>query len=152
MEGTSGILFKTSLLDKFALIDSPGKYNLTVLNNVSEKNLFTDDKGSRYIVNLKAIAKDKAQQVAETFAGQESVAIEETNGLFMTASIWKPEGQSPSLPMKGEEVEVTVGYVASQEGEEVLRVTNIRVNSAKTASKFSFAAVAAHTNEITQPA
>lgn len=133
----SGIKFKRSALAKYDAITAPGKYKAVVSNNVSEKNLFSDDNGSRYIVGLRSIFPDKLAQVKELFKDQEEVAIEETNGLFATGSIWKNEGQSVSLPMRGEEVEVTVGYVPSQDGEEVLRVTNISVLPAKVAAKVS---------------
>ncbi len=138
---TTGIIFKRSQLANFSPIDEPGKYKLTVLNNVSEKNLFTDENGrQRYIVSLKAIATDKLPAIQEVFGASEEVAIESTNGLFLTGSIWKNEGETPALPMKGEEVEVTVGEVASQDGEAVLRVTNMRVLAAKTAKKLDVAA------------
>lgn len=139
----SGIIFKRLQLGSFSPITAPGKYELTVLNNVSEKNLFTDEETqrSRYIVSLKAIAPDKIPAIREVFNGKEEVAIEDTNGLFLTGSIWKNGDEQPALPMKGETVEVTVGYVASQDAEEVLRVTNMRVLAAKKATKFDVAAL-----------
>lgn len=131
------IKFKTALLSTFAMISEPGKYKVQVLNNVSEKNLYTENGRSRYIVNLKAIAADKKAEVFETFSGKGEVEIDETNGLFLTASIWKNGEETPALPMKSEIVTVNVGLVADRDGVEVLRVTNIQVAAAKTASKFS---------------
>jgi len=135
------IKFKKVLLAMFALITAPGKYAVQVLSNVSDANLYTDEVTGkqRYIVNLRAIAEDKKAEVFETFKDVEEVAIEDTNGLFLTASIWKnsPEHQ-PALPMKNEFVDVTVDYVADREGVQVLRITNMQVKAAKVAAKFSF--------------
>lgn len=138
METNSGINFKREQLGQYRTITSPGTYELQVANNVSEKNLFRDADGKgRYIINLKAIASDKLAQVKETFKEAEVLPIEATAGLFMTGSIWKNGEETPVLPMKGETVKVTVGFVASREGEEVLRVTNIVVQAAKQAAKLN---------------
>ena len=138
METTAGLTFKRTKLAQYSQIDTPGKYKVKVSNNVSEKNLFTDENSrERYIVSLEAIAKDKLPQVEQVFADSEEVAIEATNGLFLTGSIWKNGDNQPSLPMKGEEVEVTIDNVVSRESEQVLRVTNIRVAAAKVAAKVS---------------
>lgn len=143
MENT-GIKFKRAWLATFAYLTSPGKYIVKVLNNVSEKNLFTDENGrQRYIVGVRALAPDQLPQLQQVFAeGQEEVAIEETNGLFLTAAIWKKdENDQPMIPMKGEEVEVTVGLVANRDAVEVLRITNIRVLPAKKATTLSLDAL-----------
>lgn len=137
MENQSGIIFKREQLGNYSPINEPGTYELEVAGNVTEKNLFTDESGSRYIVNLKAIAKDKLQQVKETFKEHESLPIEQTAGLFMTGSIWK--NGAITLPMRGEKVKVTVAFVPSRDGEEVLRVTNILVQPAKTAARLNVA-------------
>lgn len=142
MENQGSIKFKTNLLATFALIDAPGKYKLQVLNDVTEKNLYTDESGSRYIVNLRAISLEKKAEVLETFQGKSEVEIEETNGLFMTGSIWKNRNNNPALPMKGEFCNCLVGFVASRtEGDvdpvDVLRITHIQVEAAKTANAFS---------------
>jgi len=136
MEST--INFKRSKLAEFQVITEPGKYKLQVLNNVTDKNL-VESANSRqsYIVSLKAISQDKLEQVKQVFAEAEEVAIEQTNGLFLTANIWKNSDETPALPMKGEEIEATIGYVPSRDGEEVLRVTNMRVLGAKSGKKLS---------------
>jgi hypothetical protein len=144
MEGLTGIKFKRSLLATFAMLSIPGKYTVKVFTNVSEKNLFTDEKGQqRYIIGLRAIAPDQVPQLKQVFAeGVEEVDIEETNGLFLTAAIWKKdENDQPALPMKGEEVEVNFGPVLNRDGEEVLRITNIHVLPAKKAEAFSLASL-----------
>jgi len=137
MEST-GINFKRSSLAGFQQITEPGKYKLQVLNNVTDKNLVQSESGRQsYIVSFKAISADKLEQVKQVFAESEEVAIEQTNGLFLTGNIWKNSDETPALPMKGEEVEATIAYVPSRDGEEVLRVTNMRVLGAKTAPKLS---------------
>lgn len=135
------IQFKRSYLASFQQILKPGKYEVQVQTNVTEANLVSDEDGSkpRYIATLKAIAKDKLEQLRQTFAEAEEVDIEQTNGLFMTANIWVKEGVSPDLPMKGETVEVTVDEVPSREGEAVLRVTNIKRKPAEVAKKLDLA-------------
>lgn len=135
MENQSGIIFKTEALKNYTQVDQAKTWILEVAGNVTERNLFTDESGSRYIVNLKAVAKDKLAQLVETFKGHEALPIETTSGLFMTASIWKNEGSTPALPMRGEKVKCTVGFVASRDGEEVLRVTNIAVQPAEEGKK-----------------
>jgi len=131
------IKFKTALLGLYATITSPGRYELQVANNVSDSNLVSDEEGKseRYIVNLRAIAQDKLEQVKAVFAGKEEVEIDQTNGLFMTANIWKQKDKPANLPMKGEIVDVTVDFVESREGEQVLRITNIQRKAAQKAAR-----------------
>lgn len=136
MEST--INFKRSSLAGFQQISEPGKYKVQVLNNVTDRNLVESASGRQsYIVSLKAIFPDKLEQLKQVFAESEEVAIEQTNGLFATGNIWKNSDETPALPMKGEEIEATVAYVPSRDGEEVLRVTNMRVLGAKVAKKLS---------------
>lgn len=149
---TSDIKFKRSSLANYREIKAPGTYELEVSNNVSEKNIFTDEETGRqrYIVGVRAIASDKMPQVRATFLENEEVPIEETNGLFLTGSIWKNAGETPALPMKGEKIKATVDYVSPREaaeGEVVLRITNIQVQAAKTANKLSLEALFAPVNE-----
>lgn len=150
-------MFKTILLAAYSVISAPGKYELEVLSNVTEGNLVADADGSnpRYIANLKAIAADKLPQLKQVFADKQEVPIEETNGLFLTANIWKREGRAADLPMKGEKVEVTVDYVESREQEKVLRVTNIKRKPAIAPAKLdlaSFFSPVTQSAEATQPA
>ena len=128
---TTGLKFRKTSLIGMAMIATAGIFKVKVLNNVSENNLFTDEKGqSRYIVNLKAITADKKEQLKAVFGSEEEVPVEQTNGLFLTASIWSKEGTATRLPMKNEEVEIAVDFVADRDGNQVLRVTNIRVLAA----------------------
>lgn len=146
---SSGIIFKTSSLGSFAQPTQPGKYEFEVLSNVTERNQYESESGRiAYIVNLKAIAPDKTAQLIETFRGKSEVAIEETQGLFLTASIWKNGDQTPALPMKGEIVTATVGFVPNRDGEEVLRVTNIMVKAATSAPKFSLEQLQVAASEV----
>ncbi len=142
-----GFQIKTTKLNGYATPSAPGTYELEVANNVTENNQYTDASGTRYIVNLKAIAPDKLQQVKEAFKGKESISSEEANGLFMTGSIWKAEGKSSVLPMRGEIVKATLAFVPSRDGEEVLRVTNISVQPAKQAARLDVAKFFAEVEE-----
>lgn len=134
-EKKSGIMFKVTSLLLFALIQKPGKYLLDVFSTVTDANFIPGEEGKsdKHIVTVRAIAKDKAAQVKEVFAGKTEVEIEETNGLFMTGSIW-----NGPLPMKGEKIECVVDYVDNADKtERVLRITGLRVATAETAEKFS---------------
>lgn len=144
------IKFKTANLANYTVITKPGLYILESLSNVTESNLVADDDGKnpRYIANFKAIAADKLPQVKQVFDGKAEVDIEQTNGLFLSANVWKREGQTADLPMKGEKVECTVDLVSSREGDQVvLRITNIKRRPASVGEKIDlvsfFAPVAA---------
>lgn len=142
-----GYQIKTSKLNGYATPSAPGTYELEVTNNVTENNQYTDASGTRYIVNLKAIAPDKLEQVRQAFKGKESISSEEAQGLFMTGSIWKAEGKTPVLPMRGEIVKATLALVPSRDGEEVLRITNILVQPAKQAARLDVAKFFAEVEE-----
>ncbi len=135
------IKFKKSNLANYQVITEPGLYLLESLSNVTESNLVSDEgENPRYIANFKAIAADKVAQLKQVFAGKEEVSIEETNGLFLTANIWKREGKNASLPMKGEKVECIVDFVPSREGDaQVLRIKETKRQGAKIASTVDLA-------------
>ena len=149
METTSGIKFKKSQLASYDAITTPGKYYLTVSNDVTEKNLVTPDDGSssRYIVGFKAIPEDKLGQVKAAFKDADEIDIEKLNGSFLTGNIWLPaNGNQPALPVKGEKVECIVDYVKLRDSEEMaLRVTNMKVREAQKAAKLDVAALFAET-------
>lgn len=128
------IKLKTAYLAGCQMITQPGKYSLTVS---SQPNLFTDDKGSRYIVGFKAIADHKLAQTRELFKNNTEVNIEQTQGLFMTGNIWAREGAKVNLPAKGENVDCTVDYVPSREDKDVLilAITSMSVKEAVKANK-----------------
>lgn len=130
------IKYKRAYLSACALIAVAGKYSLQVSNDVTDKNLVANEDGSapRYIVGLKAIAEDKYAQVREVFKDSEEVEIDQTNGLFMTANIWKTGNEV--LPVKNEIVDCIVDYVPNKEsGEMVLRIVSIKVRKATVADK-----------------
>lgn len=134
----SGIKIKTTSLAKYDLITKPGTYLLKVLSTVTEKNLVESEKTGResFICSLAAIAEDKFPQVKEVFAGKEEVDIEDTQGLFMTANIWKNGEEQPALPMKNEVVKATIERVLARDSDElVLRVTGIQVMAPAKAEK-----------------
>lgn len=137
----NSITFKRTSLASYREIKGPGTYELEVSNNVTEKNLFEDENGrQRFIVGFKAVASDKLPQLREVFGANAEVPVEQTNGLFLTGSIWKNGEETPALPMKGEKAKVTIDWVTPREaaeGEVVLRITNIQVMAAKTANKLS---------------
>lgn len=139
-------MFKKSNLAKFAVITRPGKYKLGCYSDVTNRNLVD----GKYITTLKAIASDKLGQVREAFGTEEEIAIERTNGLFLTANIWDKEGVR--LPAKGEMVEATIDYVTARNSEEqVLRVVALSVPQAETATKFNVESFFAPAEEVAAP-
>lgn len=135
----SGIMFKVTSLLSFKQIIKPGKYLLDTFSTVTDANFIAgeDGKSDKHILTVRAIAKDKLAQVAEVFKGKQEVEIEETNGLFMTASIWRGP-----LPMKGEKVECVVDYVDNADKtDRVLRVTGIRVIAAQVAESLNLESI-----------
>lgn len=142
MENTSRLThFKREWLKDYRVIDRPmNKVELEVTSNVTEKNRINatePGKSDKYIASLKAFAPDQAERIRELFLHREEVPIEETNGLFLTASIWD-KGPDTYLPMKGEKVLVNIDYVPNREGVQVLRPTNLQAKAAEKAKAFDF--------------
>ena len=137
------VTFKKSWLKDYKVIKDPmSKVELTVTSQVDERHRVPTENGHSYIVNLKAIAKDKLDDVLALFKENDEVPIAETNGLFLTGNIWHNEGSpAPELPMKGEKILANIDYVENREGEEVLRVTTMAIRAAATASQFDFDAL-----------
>lgn len=129
----SGIMFKRSSLSGYSLLPKPGKWKVTVANNVDERSLYKDEKSGqvKYIINLKALAPDQYELAKDVFRDKEEVEIEETNKLFLTASVWvNGNTATQELPLKGEVVEAFLGFVKNREGMDVLRITGLRVGKA----------------------
>lgn len=128
-------MFKKEWLKDIKLINRPmTKVKVKVVSNVSDKNriLATEPGGSdKYIVNLHAIFPDQLPKLKALFADPKvtEVPIEETNGLFATASIFVNDPKNtPYLPMRGEEVFGNVDWVPNAEKTgQLLRFTNIQV-------------------------
>lgn len=131
------IMFKRTYLTSYRIITEPGKYALQVSNDVSEKNLVTNEDGTfpRYIAGLKAIAVDKLPQLKAAFGDADEVPIEQLNGVFMSANI--PANEYTILPAKGELIDTVVDYVMNAEKSgQVLRAISTKVRKAKTAPVF----------------
>lgn len=122
----SGIMLTAAALAGYAVITKADKYELVVASTPTEKNLVKREGGfETYIVNLKAIAEDKLEQLSQLFNGRNEVPIEEAQGLFMTANIINREGVR--LPIKGEKVTCIVDWVNGKDfaetAQQVLRVS-----------------------------
>jgi hypothetical protein len=137
-------VFRKEWLKAYAIVSrEESKIELEVTSAVTEKNLIPatvkDGKTipAHYIVNLKAIAVDKMpafKALLEKYKNVEQFPIEETAGLFLTASIFVNSGKTPELPMKNERVHCSIGTVKDKEGAEVLRVTSLNVRAAAKAT------------------
>lgn len=113
-------VFKKEWLKDVIIVKRPmSKAAFRVAQNVSERNYIAPTepgKNGKYIVTLKAVAADQIDRLKELFRNRDEVPIEETNGIFMTASIWEnQEGVTPDLPIRGEEVLCNVDYVMNKE-------------------------------------
>lgn len=137
------VAFKRKWLKDVAVIREPmSKVELEVTSNVTERhriNATEPGKSDKYIVNLKAVPADKYDDLVALLKDREEVPIEETNGMFLTGSIFVNDGEKPYLPMKGEKLLCNIGYVEDRGENQVLRVTNTHPQPARTAPKFDFA-------------
>lgn len=138
----SGIEFKKENLEKgagYSLITRPGMYALQVASTVTEKNLVQNasNGNSSYIVGFKAIAEDKFAQVQEVFGESDVVAIESTQGLFLTGNLWKQNASR--LPLKNEYVDCVIDYVPTREDKDVavLRITAMSLRPMSEAKKIN---------------
>lgn len=118
--------FKREWLTGCKIIDREmSKVELVVAHPVTEKNRIKatePGKSDKYIVNLKAVPKDKLDKLKALFAGGvQEVPIEEVRDIFLTASIWVDnDAVNPLLPMKGEKVICSIGYVPNREKDALL--------------------------------
>lgn len=129
-------LFRKEWLSGYTVIDGP--MNKVALQVSSTPNKYDPDDGSssRYIVNLKAILRSDIPELKTKFGQAQFIKADELNNMFLNATIWINEGQTPNIPMKGEMVLCNIGYVYSpQQGKDVLRVTGIHVSEPQEAEK-----------------
>ncbi len=136
-------VYKKEWLKGLKIIDRPhGKIELTVANNVTEKNRINatePGKSDKYIVTFKAIATDQKERLYSLFKERNEVPFEELDGLFLTASIWCDGGVDPQLPMKGEAMFASIDFVDNKEKTaKLLRITNTKVKPAEHTSEFDF--------------
>ncbi len=135
-------LFRKEWLNNYVIIDGPmSKVLLTV---TSTPNLFDPQDGSskRYIVNTKAILRADLPELKKKFGKAQYIKADELNSLFLSGTIWVNEGQTPAIPMKGEEILCNIGMVHSPAlGRDVLRITNIGVAAPITATKMDVSAL-----------
>lgn len=135
-------LFRKEWLNNYAVIDGPmSKVLLTV---TSIPNLFDPNDGSstRFIVNVKAILREDLPELKKRFGNADFIKADELNKLFLSGTIWVNEGQTPDVPMKGEEVLCNIGMVWSpMENKDVLRITNIGVSAPQKATKMDVSAL-----------
>lgn len=138
-------MFKREWLKDVKIISGPmSKVELEVTSDVTDKALIRatePGKSDKYIVNLKAVAKDNYDKLVALFKDVTELPIEQTNGLFLTGSIWHNEGDAkPYLPMKREKILANIDYVENRKGENVLRVVNVGTQPAVQAAAFDYAA------------
>lgn len=133
----SGIVLKKTSAEiaKFKAINGPGVYEVHAgsSNWVEQEGL----PEGKFIVGLKAIAKEKTAAFVALFDETDEIAIEDLSGLTMTANMPVNNGRA-NTPMKNQLVKINVDYVKNRDGKDVLAVTAIEVPKAmKGASLFS---------------
>lgn len=143
---TNNPVFRKEWLKKYDIItEEMSKVELEVTSSVSSKNLIPEKEENgktipaHYIVNLKAIAADKVpalKALLEKYHDKDEFPIEETKGLFLTATLFA-NGKNLELPIKNEKVVCSIGTVEDREKNEVLRVTSMSVRPAQKATKLA---------------
>lgn len=125
------IMYQKEWLRDLKIINTPmSAVKLEVMQTVTEKNrqpATTAGGNDKYIVTLKAVAKDRLDRLKTVFAGKTEVPIEETRDIFLTGSIWvKPGEEAKRLPLRNEVVVCNVALVPNADKtDRVLRVTDI---------------------------
>jgi hypothetical protein len=130
-------LFRKEWLNNYVVIDGP--MSKVALPVTSTPNLYDPQDGTskRYIVNTKAILRKDLPELKKRFGNAQYIKADALNDLFLSGTIWVNEGQAkPELPMKGEKILCNIDYVYSpQQGQDVLRITNIAVAPAQEGTK-----------------
>lgn len=128
---------KSAFALSYAQILKPGSYIVKASNC---HKIFDEALGKyKYIVNLKAVAKHKIDEVIALFDGKEDVELSELNGLTMSTSIIMNEPTDViNVPMNNENVKVTADFRPSRKGEEILVITAIKVEEPVLAQGFNF--------------
>jgi len=141
---TKVTISKTSAeIAKYVAINGPGVYTVIAGNNnwVPQEGL----PQGKYIVNLKAIAKQNVGKFLGLFEESDEIAYEQLNGLTMTANI--PVTGRENVPMKNQQVKINVDYVSNRDKtDKVLAVVSIEVPKARKGDAL-FAAIEAAKEE-----
>ena len=166
METSNSIkISKSTIMSQYVIVDGPGKFTVPASGQNNEwVNPNMKKAGSTYektiLVNLRAIEARKVQAVIDVFGDRDEVEINELKNLFIVHQIHLNSGaQSPSLPVKGELVDIAVTEAVDKEtgstlkdkytGGVVLNITSMIVKAAVKAKGFSFATTKAPSNTIT---
>jgi len=141
-DAEGNFLFRKEWIAQYAVIDGP--MNKVALTVTSTPQLYQPDDGSspRYIVNVKAILRKDLAKLKERFGGADYIRADELNDLFLSGTVWVNEGQTPEVPMKGEQVLCNIGHVYSPALDaEVLRITGLTVTPPQEAEKVDMLAL-----------
>lgn len=157
----TGIMITIAMFkEQFRYVAKAGTFLVEVANVSSElpvldadgNQVFSTRPGSegqplfKKIINLRAVTLDNADEVRELFAEEDAVDLALLNGLTLSANT-QPylQGQcQQTIPMKGEQIRVNVGYAVAgarskhEEGKKILAVTGWEVMPTIEAPAFSF--------------
>ncbi len=98
-------------LQHYCVVDGPCTAKVRVAANVTESNSI-DDAHPRYLVPLRVGKKEKLECLAEMLAEKDSVPFKDIRSNFLTGAIFKNTIVNiDELPVKGEEIIATFGYI-----------------------------------------
>ena len=113
--------FKMEHLDRYAIIEKP--CTIIVKNNskLDYDKLYDPDGTPRWLMNIKAITKNNLLLLKKFSADNVRMTYYDMGHLLMKAAIWPEQVIGPmDLPVKGEEVIATFGFV-----DEILMCTGV---------------------------
>ena len=121
--------FKAEWLNDYTQVSATTpKVYPSVIRSVKELPA-TDDMPERMIVNVKAFLDSDLRALAQEhdLRSEEPIAWEDTNGVFMSATLFKDRnGNYPFDAFKGQRVEFNTSFVTSKRsGERKMRITDI---------------------------
>jgi len=128
------------------VVSSEGKYRAKITNNGVYYDPSVNDPETnqppRYLFGTNVMSSDQYSTLKHGLNPENEVddLQELLNQTSLTAAILEPRngGEPEWMPVKGEIVDVEVGFVPSSEGEQVLRITSITPRKAVAAQTASF--------------
>jgi len=130
-------LLKKKNLNSYEVVPGPGTHIVKVASTVKEKNLYSEDKYPRYIVNLKCSTQENFKLCLKRMGSKEEIPYMDVKEYFLSGAIWENEiTNTLLLPTKGEEVIATFNYV-----DEVLRCVSITLIPRRVLENFDLNAV-----------
>lgn len=113
--------FHKGLLKNYQVVNVPGVYIVSVASTVTVNNLITDDY-PRYLIPLRLTTGEGLLQLMDILDKVEQVPFPMVRDCFITGAIFEKDISDDELPVKGEQVIVTIDKV-----DDNFRCTNIEL-------------------------